>query len=78
MIVVQRDKLGDIGTFLLAQLLRLRETGEMPPERNAWETRVFYKRPKRGKRTKNPQTKAAMQFNRFYEGDKRSRDIREQ
>lgn len=75
--IVQRDKLGEVGQFLLAQLLQLRATGRMPEERSVWETRVFYKRPRRGKRVKNPRTATARQFARYYEGDKRSRDVRE-
>lgn len=66
------SKLGEMGQFLLAQLLKLRETGEMPAERNAWESRVFYRRPKRTKRTKNPRTAAARQFAKYYESDSRA------
>lgn len=67
----------DILAFLRSSLETLRETGKAPAERTAWETKVFLRRPKRLKRAKNPRSMAAIQFAKYYQGDKRSRDVRE-
>lgn len=76
MVTLQPSKLGSIGQYLLRSLKVLVETGQPPTEPNAWESRQFYKKPKRSKRSPS-QSQAAKQYARYYLDDKRSRDVRE-